>query len=191
MVNDTNERARAQEDDYFRRRDLELVEKIRKAAAAKATQEALGQTTGITDPETLTELQSLGFSPETINLLPLVPVLQVAWAEGGITPAERDQLLKLASGRGITEGSPAHVLLLEWMTARPAEAVFTGAGRLINALLSSGAQAVADLSADDLVKYCESIAAASGGVFGVFGRVSTEEKQLLASIAADLTGRRR
>ncbi len=191
MANDTTDRARAQEDDYFRRKDLELIEKLRKTAAAKATQDALGQATGVTDPSVLVELESLGFTPDTVDLLPLVPVLQVAWAEGGITPAERDQLLKLAEARGIGAGSAAYDRLTSWMTTRPAEAVFAGAGRLINALLSSGSQAVADLSADDLVKYCESIAAASGGVFGVFGRVSTEEKQLLASIAADLTGRRR
>jgi hypothetical protein len=191
MANDTTDRARAQEDDYFRRKDLELIQRIREAAAAKATQEALGQVTGVTDPAVLAELESLGFTPETVSLLPLVPVLQVAWAEGGITPAERDQLLKLAQARGIVAGTPSYERLTQWMTIRPAEAVFSGAGRLINALLTSGSQAVADLSADDLVKYCESIAAASGGVFGVFGRVSTEEKQLLASIAANLTGRRR
>jgi hypothetical protein len=190
-MTDTPDRARAQEEDYFRRKDLELVEKIRKAAAAKATQEALGHVTGLTDPGVLAELESLGFAPDTVNLLPLVPVLQVAWAEGGITPAERDQLLKLAQARGIVAGSASYERLTEWMTTRPAEAVFSGAGRLISAMLTSGSRAVADLSADDLVKYCESIASASGGVFGVFGRVSSEEKQLLASIAADLTGRRR
>lgn len=191
MTQDINDRARAQEDDYFRRRDLELIEKLRKTAAAKTTQAAIGQATGLTDPDVLAQLEALGFEPDTVNLLPLVPVLQVAWAEGGITPAEREQLVRLAETRGILPGSASYARLTEWMTTRPAEAVFSGAGRLINAMLASGAQAVADLSADDLVKYCEAIASASGGVFGMFNRVSTEEKQLLASIAADLTGRRR
>jgi len=43
--------------------------------------------------------------------------------------------------------------------------------------------------ADDLVKYCEEIASASGGMLGI-GRISAEERALLSSIAADLNGRR-
>jgi hypothetical protein len=191
MSDAMQERGRALEEEYFRRKDRELVEKIRRAAEAKAEHAALGSATGLTDPALLDELRALGFTPDTVNLLPLLPMLQVAWAEGGITDAERDQLLKIAAARGITEGSAASEQLIQWMVHRPADAVFTGAGRLIAAMLASGSQPVANLSADDLVKYCESIASASGGIFGVFGRVSAEEKALLGSIAAELTGRRK
>ncbi len=44
------------------------------------------------------------------------------------------------------------------------------------------------LSADDLVKYCESIAAASGGILGI-NRISAEERALLNTIANDLKSR--
>ncbi len=44
------------------------------------------------------------------------------------------------------------------------------------------------LTADDLVTYCESIAAASGGVFGM-KRISAEERALIAKIASDLKAR--
>jgi hypothetical protein len=56
-------------------------------------------------------------------------------------------------------------------------------------MLGTGAEVVADLSDVDLVEYCEKVAAASGGIFGL-GRVSGEERALLASIADDLKGRR-
>ena len=46
------------------------------------------------------------------------------------------------------------------------------------------------LSADALVKYCEDIAAASGGLLGI-GKVSSEERKLLSSIAAELKSGRR
>ena len=42
-------RGRQFEDDYFRRKDQELLEKMRQAAAANKTQQALGGTTGLTD----------------------------------------------------------------------------------------------------------------------------------------------
>jgi hypothetical protein len=56
-------------------------------------------------------------------------------------------------------------------------------------MLESGASPAGDLKADDLVKYCEEIASASGGVLGI-GRISAEERALLSSIATDLNARR-
>jgi hypothetical protein len=41
------------------------------------------------------------------------------------------------------------------------------------------------LSADDLIKYCENIASASGGMLGI-GRISAEERATLAQIASAL-----
>ena len=43
-------------------------------------------------------------------------------------------------------------------------------------------------SADDLVKYCESIAAASGGILGL-GKVSAEERAALSQIQGVLKAR--
>src|ERR1700752_1689964 len=102
-----DDRRRASEDDYFRKKDRELIEKMRAAAAADRTKSELSAKTGLSDPALLGELGALGFPPDTIGVLPLVPVVQMAWAEGGITAAERALLVKLARERGIVEGSPA------------------------------------------------------------------------------------
>ncbi len=184
-----HERGRALEDEYFHRKDRELIEKIRRKAATEEAERALGASAGISDPEVLHELQALGFTPETIALLPLVPVLQVAWAEGGVTPVERHLIEKLANARGIAPGSGADAQLMDWLANKPSDEVFRGAARLTQALLESGSSVVANLRADQLVEYCEQVASASGGIFGL-GRVSVEERTLLASIAADLKGRK-
>jgi hypothetical protein len=143
----------------------------------------MGQKVGITDPELLKELDALGFTPETVVLLPLVPVVQMAWAEGDVSAAEGALLVKLARSRGIAEGSAADRRLADWLERRPPEHVFTQATRLIRAMLASSDQR--DLTAADLVKQCEAIATASGGLLGI-NRVSTEERQLLASLAEQL-----
>ena len=183
------ERGRALEDDYFRKKDLELIEKMRQAAAAEEARKDLGRKTGLDDPELIQELSDLGFTPETVGLLPLVPVMQMAWAEGGITKPERELILRLARSRGIEPATAADRQLTEWITIRPAEAVFTGARRLIRAMLDSGSAQAGDLDAEGLVEYCEAIAAASGGILGI-GRISAEERALLSSIAVDLHARR-
>jgi hypothetical protein len=156
------DRGRALEEEYFRRRDQELIERLRAKAEAERTQQALGESTGLTDPEILKQLQELGFTPDTIALLPIMPILQVAWAEGGITPRERDLIEKFATARGI-------------------------GGRTG---LDAGSPVVQDLSAEQLVEYCEKVASASGGILGL-GRISLDERTLLTSIASDLEARRR
>ena len=77
---------RAQEQEYLHKRDRELIENLRRADAAARKRQALEQETGIHDPATLSELAHLGFTPETIPLLLLVPILQVAWAKAASAP---------------------------------------------------------------------------------------------------------
>ena len=182
------ERGRSLEDDYFRKKDRELVEKIQRAADADRARADVGRAAGLSDPALAQELLDLGFTAETVTLLPIVPILQMAWAEGGVSESERELIVRFARSRGISEGSAADRQLTLWLSSRPGEAVFARAGRLIRAVLDSGSDS--GLNADDLVAYAEKIASASGGVFGI-GKISSEERKLLAGLAADLKGRQR
>jgi hypothetical protein len=183
-----DERRRASEDDYFRKRDRELIERMRLVAAAERDRSELSAKTGLDDPALLGELQDLGFTPQTLPVLPLVPIVQMAWAEGGITPAERTLLIKVARERGIAEGSPADTLLDGWMARKPTNDVFEKATRLIRAMLESGAPDTPTMSAEDLIKYCERIATASGGILGI-GKISADERATLSEIATALKSR--
>ncbi|MGE0704365.1 MAG: hypothetical protein AB7F99_14095 [Vicinamibacterales bacterium] len=183
-------RGKSLEEEYFRRKDRELIEKMRETAEAEKARGDMARQTGLADPALLAQLQELGFTPETVSLLPLFPVLEMAWEEGDVTSAERDLLIQLARSRGIQDNSVAGRQLEQWMAHRPQPAVFERARRLIGAMLSSGTEGLsATLNADDLVDYCEKIAAASGGLFGI-GRVSTSERALLNRIASDLKTRK-
>src|SRR5688572_27120303 len=188
--NPLGDRGRAFEEDYFRKKDRELIEKMRAAAAAEDARRELSSRTGLQDPALLQELQALGFTPETVALLPLVPFVQMAWAEGGVSDAERKLILQFARGHGVEQGSAADRQLAEWLTRRPDAKVFANAGRLIRAMLDvPAAAATVELSADDLVNYSEQIAAASGGILGI-NRVSSEERALLTTLARDLKTRK-
>ena len=178
---------RAQEDEYFRKKDRELVEMLRKADAEARAREALEEETGLHDPGMLRELDLLGFTPDTISLLPLVPVLQVAWAKAGVSSAERAMILKLARARGVVDGSPADHVLKLWLEVKPSNDTFHKATRLIGAMLESPDHTV-HVSADELLEYCEKIAHASGGIFGI-GVVSAEERAAIQEIAAALKAR--
>lgn len=187
-----SDRGRSLEDDYFRKKDQELIERLRSAALAdraqaetERTRAEMQQISGISDPELLRELEARGFTPETVMLLPLVPAVQMAWAEGGVSVAERDLIVKLARSRGVSEGSAADQMLSGWLSARPGDQVFAQATRLIRAMLEGGTD---DVKPDELVKQYESVAAASGGVLGM-ARISPEERRLLTQLADGLRTR--
>lgn len=179
--------ARSREDEYFWKKDQELVEKMRRAAEVDRSKRDMGAKAGFTDPELIRELDALGFTADTVVLLPLMPLVQVAWAEGGVSDSERQLIVKLARSRGIEPGSAADRQLSGWLASRPDAEVFERATRLIRAMLAAPT-AQAGLSGADLVKYCEDIAAASGGILGI-GRISAEERALLSRIASDLTAK--
>ena len=179
---------RAREDEHFRKKDRELIEKLRQADADARASRALEQQTGIHDPVMLRELRALGFTTETIALLPLIPMLQVAWARAGISAEERRMIVNLARTRGIVAGSAADHQLTEWLEHRPSEDTFHKADRLIRAIIDSPGGGALHLNADELIALCDSIAHASGGIFGI-GRVSHEEREALAEIAAAIKKR--
>ena len=182
------EDVRKREEEYFRRKDQELIDRMRRASEAAEARKALESETGIHDPEMLRDLEDLGFTPQTIALLPLVPLLEVAWAESGVSTNERKAILDLARARGIVDGSLADHQLKTWLEQRPSGETFRKARRLIAAMVESPGEGSADITADDLLKYCEEIAHASGGLFGL-GSVSAEEQAAMKQIAAELKKR--
>jgi hypothetical protein len=97
----------------------------------------------------LKELEELGFTPGTIGLLPLIPVLRVAWAEGGVSAAERKAIVALARARGIVAGSVGDHQLTTWLDHRPSAETFTKAMRLIAAIIQHPSEGHLDITADD------------------------------------------
>lgn len=179
---------RSREEEYFRRKDRELVEKLRRESEANEAREALEASSGIKDPAVLQELAALGFTPDTVDLLPLVPIVQMAWAEGGVSDEETALIQQFARERGIEAGSVADQQLSLWLRERPAEEVFSRATRLIGALLDHPDGHGHTLTLEDLIHRCEEIAAASGGILG-FGKISAPERALLGRIQSALKAR--
>ncbi len=179
------ERGRSLEEEYFHRKERELIEKMRVRAAAEEQRRRLGQETGVGDDDVLRDLQELGYTPETVMLLHLVPLIQTAWAEGGVTQKERDLIVKAARSRGITAGSPADQQLDLWLAQRPSDELFEKTLRAIRTILQAQPDDARAASEKDLLALASAIATASGGIVG-FRAVSDEERQILAHISEEL-----
>ena len=179
------ERGHSLEEEYFHRREKELIEKMRRQAEHLAARRRLGDEAGIADEEILADLEALGYTPDTVKLLHLVPLIQTAWAEGNVSARERDLILQAARARGIEAGSPADRQLNNWLTERPSEELFAKTLRAIAAILQSRSPDDRKTTEHDLLSLCTAIASASGGIVG-FGAVSDDERRILAQISQEL-----
>jgi hypothetical protein len=172
------DRRRASEEDYFRKRDSALIEEIQKRAESDAARRRLSQRLGITDDDLLGRLLEVGFSEEIVPLIHVLPLVQVAWIEGTVSPRASQQIVETARRRGIDELSPADRQLTEWLRSRPADALYDAALEAIRAILQQGPGSERESASEDLLERCTAVAAASGGVLG-FGKISALERNVL------------
>jgi hypothetical protein len=183
---DLTERSRKSEADYFRRKEQELVEKLRKKAEAEAHRKGLAEAIGLDNEQILDVLREMGFDRATVVVLFLVPLLQVAWSDGSISERERALLLEAAHAHGVKAGTPAHEKLNEWLAAKPSEQTFDRALQVIRDLMAFESTEALQETTDRLMEACERIAAASGGFLGLGSKISAEEAAVMKRVASEI-----
>lgn len=179
------ERRRGLEEEYFHKKEKELLEKLRRRMQAEVERGQMAEALGIQDTEILSDLQALGYTRETVALLHLVPLIQVAWADGDVTLREKDLILELARSRGIAADSTAYEQLAGWLTQRPSEQFFQDTLRIIAALFEALPPEQQAAGKRDLVSYSVNIASISGGILGL-GKISRQEQEVIERISAEL-----
>ena len=178
-------RARKNEDDYFLKAETELLEKIRLRAAQEAERRAIGEHHGIEDEEILKAFQEAGYDRETVRILHLVPILQMAWVDGEVSQAERAEILKIAAARGVAEGSTAHAKLLSWLDAPPSLEFFERTMEIISRIIEAYPDEKELALQGEILTSALAVASASGGFLGLGSKVSAAEKDLLARFAGE------
>lgn len=174
------------EDEYFRRSDAALIDKARQLEAQGRARQLLGQASGIHDSEILDDLARLGFRPETVDLLYLVPLVYVAWSSGSVTRRERELVLREARLRSIDEGSTAYTQLVTWLDLQPSSAFLRDCLHIIRSILKALPPPERRSAADNLIRSCHQIASASRSLLGLGRRVCAGEKEMLGRIALEL-----
>ena len=174
------------EEEYFGRKNQELIEKLRERRERDADRQKMAEMMGVDDQDVLEALQDLGYTSETIPLLPIVPLVEVAWAEGGVADREREMIFKIAEARGVPPDGVAHEMLSHWLENRPSERFFDNSLRAIRVIFDLLPEEQRLAGRRDLIAYCSQIASAvSSGIFGP-GGVTDEERALIARIAAEI-----
>ena len=185
------DRERGLEEEYFRKHDAKLLEKLRERGRLDAIVEALAMKLQIDDPALLRRIMDLGVTLDTGAAFLLLPLVQIAWAEGRVTDREREAVLRVAGERGVEPGTPAHDRLAAWLENRPADRFFDTAVETLKAGLAALPPDERAERARHIVDACRQVAGASGGLSKLLGgsSVSDEEESVLDAIAATLRAR--
>ena len=180
------ERRRTQEEEYFRQRELSLLERMHQRAALATELEEIRSAAGVADDDVAQALRELGYQPETVPLVYLVPLVQVAWADGRLTAREREYIEAAARARGIEAGSAAHRQLVQWLDAAPPDAYFRGTLQVLRRLLYALLAVERAAGEREVLVSCYGVAGASRGLLGLGPRLSAAELSLLETIEAEL-----
>jgi len=134
----------------------------------------------------LTEaLRALGVEAKSCHLVSLLPLVQVAWADGQIQPKERQLILGVGQQFGLLRNGEEQILE-EWMREAPSPFFLAHSQRVLlhlakHALLPGG------VDREAVVGWCWALASAAGGLFGTrLMAVSAKEKEVIAQIARQL-----
>lgn len=167
------------EDVFFMQRDQELLRARQEMAKIAATKEALSSASGITDDGTLSVLMNAEIRPETLAALMLVPLIEVAWADGEIQPKELDAIMRSAEEHGVGKGSPAHMMLTKWLRNRPPKEMIGSWVGYIDGLRRRLRPEELALMQHALLDSAGAVAAAAGGFLGLTDPVSANERKIL------------
>lgn len=137
------------------------------------------------DAELRFELEALGIPDAACRVLALMPLVEVAWADGNIQRAEREVILAAAEKYGFLAGD-ARPILEGWLKKRPDIATFARGRRALIALVHRQYGAAADFDSgtlDGVIALCQKVAGAAGGWLGLAFTVDDDERRAIAHIA--------
>jgi len=179
------ERGISLEEEFFRKQNAELVEKMRSTQARDSVRTQMSAVVGVDDPALIDQLLEHGVTPATFAALSLAPLVAVAWADRRLEDKEKKAVLDEASSSGVQAGSAEYGLLEGWLAQEPPASLMTTWSAYARSLSES-------LGDEQRREFCEAIlgranavANAAGGFAGR-GKKSPEEQRVLDSIESAL-----
>lgn len=179
---DKRSNTRDEEEEYFHQEDQRKKEKLRRQQQLKALRqqersqiaEELSTSEAVAD-----EALALGFDGATARVLPLLPLIQVAWADGTVTTKESEKVFKKAAAFGITPDSAAHEFLSLLLEEQPTDLYFERANQVMARMVEDDKTGMSD----NVLAWSKAVAEASGGFFGLANPISKEERAVLDELA--------
>ena len=170
---------RTLEDLFFLERDKKLIEELHRIEKMKETKKVLAQVSGITNEDILQKLVDLNVRPEILASLALVPLIEVAWADGKVDEEEKAAVLEAAEELFVSKDSPDFDLLRQWMKHKPTPKLLEAWKHYIKGLCGELTQHQKNALKKDLIGHARQVAEATGGILGFGNKISKPEQKML------------
>jgi hypothetical protein len=177
------DRGRTLEEEFFREEKRQRIAQRERDRVSPASKKSLREVSGMTDDEILDELIEVGVSAHAISALSLVPLVEVAWADGAIQEREREAILCAALDKGIEKGTAAYALLARWLDTRPEDKLLDAWVAYIHALAEKLTPRQLQNLKGQVVDRARHVGDVAGGFLGLKS-VSEAEKRVLARLEA-------
>jgi hypothetical protein len=171
---------------FFTRNAEEIGDALREQD--EAVRRDLALASGIEDDWILARLSELGIRADTLAALTLVPLVEVAWADGRMDPKERNAILDGAIAIGIAEDSWSYRLLRIWTQDLPTPELLEVWEEFIGALASQLTDPQRAEFKRKLLGRAREVAEAAAGVLGMGPRVSESEARILSRLDEAFNG---
>lgn len=172
------------EEAFYLEEDRKLIEKYRELQKMEETRRNLSEVSGIGNEAVLKKLIELNVRAETLASLAIVPLIEVAWADGDVDEKEKQAVLKAAAKIGFKKGQVDYSLIEQWLTHKPKAELLVAWENFVKGLCEALPPAErADLQ-KELLSHAREVAAATGGFLGLGSKVSEDEERMLKRLAS-------
>jgi hypothetical protein len=180
-------REHAFEAEYFGRKDVELIDKLKLVFHKKIDKQSISDATGVTDEQLLDRLVELNLNGELMAAFNLMPLVEVAWADGVVDDREVEAVLSAAEQHGLHRGGKAYAMLETRLREGPVKDARKLWFYYAEQLRKTLSPKELDEFRKDLLETCDRVARASGGLLNFLFTVSASEKQVIEAVERALT----
>jgi hypothetical protein len=140
------------------------------------------------DEAIIEALHSLGIDRASYKVIALLPLVEMAWADGKVQEEERRLILRIASDHGRLGGEGLRVLE-NWLAFEPSPETKKRGSAIVAALLQRREGFGHTLMGghdQDVLEMVESVAKAAGKLFGIVSVMTPAERKALSDIGRAL-----
>ena len=171
------------EDAYFAAQDRRLAEQLKLRLDADEREKVLAYSLGLTGELAHQGFANLKTGIEVVAAMALLPLVEVAWCDGEVSPEEKTAVQRAALEMGMEPDSPLSLFLQNWIEQRPSRQAVQAWREYVKAFSAMVEPDTAAVVKEKILGRAEKIARAAGGILGFGNRISISERACLDELA--------
>jgi hypothetical protein len=172
------------EDAFFAQEDEKLIKELQSLQKMNSTKKELSAVSGIKNDAILEKLVSLDIRPETLASFTIIPLIEIAWADGSIDAQEQKSILSIIDNNGFfKKGNINYKLVEQWLKHKPKPELVEAWDIYIRGLCRHLPPEGKEILQKEILTNARIVAKSSGGFMGI-NNVSDAEEKVIKKLEA-------